>query len=85
MERKVRAYLDLAFSGRYQRALQRRFFRTLIIVDSLKQLSSLSRAIARLSDKVIGLGVLGQLSLEGPLTSIWRRPGASASESLTGS
>ena len=67
MERKVRAYLDLAFSGRYQRALQRRFFRTLIIVDSLKQLSSLSRAIARLSDKVIGLGVLGQLSLEGPL------------------
>jgi predicted transcriptional regulator len=84
IEQKVRAYLDLAFSGRFQRTFQRKFFRTLFITDSSKRLSSLSGAVAGLTTKVIRLAPLEAVSAHGPLAAIWRRPGESSLESLTG-
>jgi hypothetical protein len=85
IERKVRAYLDLAHSGRFERTFTRRFFRVFVVTDSVGRLATLAQSIARITDRIIRLTTLQELSHHGPLTSIWRRPGASAAESLTGS
>lgn len=85
IERKVRAYLDLARSGRFERTFKRRFFRLCLVTDSAGRLATVSKATARITDRMMRLTTLPELSHHGPLMSIWRRPGASASESLTGS
>lgn len=85
IERKVRAYLDLAHSGRFEHTFKRRFFRVLIVTDSAGRLAHLALSTARITDRVMRFTTLRELSQHGPLMSIWRRPGASAAESLTGS
>jgi hypothetical protein len=85
IERKVRAYLDLAQSGRFERTFKRRFFRLCLVTDSARRLATIAEATARITDRVVRLTTLQELSRHGPLMSIWRRPGASASESLTAS
>ena len=85
LERKVRAYLDLAHSGRFERTFRRRFFRVLVVTDAAGRLATLAQTTARITDRIVRLTTLRELSHHGPLMSIWRRPGASASESLTGS
>src|SRR5207253_10847618 len=44
VERKVRAYLAVAQSGRFERTFGRTFFRTLMIADSCGRLEMLSNA-----------------------------------------
>ena len=85
IERKVRAYLDLAQSGRFERTFRRRFFRVFVVTDSDGRLTTLAQTTARITDRIMRLTTLQELTHHGPLTSIWRRPGARASESLTGS
>ena len=85
IERKVRAYLDLAHSGRFERTFKRRFFRVLVVTDSAGRLTTLLQTAARLTDRIMRLTTLPELSHHGALASIWRRPGARVSESLTGS
>lgn len=85
IEQKANAYLKLAFSGTFERIFKRRFFRTLIVTDSSGRLDSLSASIARLTSKIFRLTVLQPLVHQGPLASIWRRPGATTFESLTDS
>jgi hypothetical protein len=85
IERKVRAYLDLAQSGRFERTFKRRFFRLCVVTDSAGRLATISETTTRITDRLMRLTTLPELSHHGPLMSIWRRPGASASESLTGS
>jgi hypothetical protein len=85
IERKVRAYLDLAHSGRFERTFARRFFRVFVVTDSAGRLDTLSQTTARLTDRIMRLTTLQELSHHGPLMSIWRRPGGTVSESLTGS
>jgi len=85
IERKVRAYLDLAQSGRFGRTFSRRFFRVFVVTDSAGRLATISETTARITDRIVRLTTLQELLRHGALTSIWRRPGASTSESLTGS
>jgi hypothetical protein len=85
IERKVRAYLDLAQSGRFERTFKRRFFRVCLVTDSAGRLATISQIARHITDRIMRLTTLPELSRHGPLMSIWRRPGASASESLTGS
>jgi|SRR5579862_9626651 len=82
-ERKAKAYTDLAFSGKFERILKRRFFRVFVITDSAKRLTTLSTAIARTTNRIFWLTTLTELSTLGPLASIWRKPGAGDSQSLT--
>jgi hypothetical protein len=82
VERKVRAYVALARSGRFEQLFGRRFFRVLVITDTTGRLTTLSTAAARLTDKVLRFTTLPTLIDQGPLQSIWRRPGATRSESL---
>lgn len=85
LERKVKAYLDLAHSGRFERSFKRRFFRVLLVSDTAGRVLSVSRTVARITERIIRLTTLTELAGKGPLGSIWRRPGASDFESLTSS
>jgi hypothetical protein len=84
-ERKVRAYLALAQSGRFPRTFNRQFFRVYVVTDTAGRLTTLGKTTSQITDRIVRLTTLPELSHHGPLTSIWRRPGASAFESLTGS
>lgn len=82
-ERKVRTYLELAYSGQFEKAFRRRYFRVFVITDSPRRLQSLSDAIATVTDRVFWFTTLRELNSKGPLASIWRRPGGTNSSSLT--
>jgi hypothetical protein len=84
-EHKVRRYLEIARSGRFHQVFGRKFFRVCVIADSPGRSSSLSTAIARQTDKIFRFTTLSQLIHQGPLASIWWRPGTQTLESLTGS
>lgn len=83
IERKVRAYKEFAFSGGFTRAYGRRYFRLLFVADSTGRLSTLSRTARRVTDRIVRLTTLTELTNDGPLASIWRRPGETSLESLT--
>jgi hypothetical protein len=80
VERKAKAYVDLAYSGRFEREFRRRFFRTLFIAETPGRAATLSAAVSRITDRVVRLTTLPQLSEHGPLAVIWRRPGSSHSK-----
>jgi len=84
-ERKVRVYIELARSGRLHQIFGRKFFRVLVVTDALGRLKTLSTATARQTDKIFRFTTLSQLVHQGPLASIWWRPGEQSFESLTGS
>jgi hypothetical protein len=83
IERKAQAYADLAFSGKFERLLKRRFFRVFVVTDSANRLTNLSVAIGRTTTKIFWLTTLDELSRLGPLASIWRRPGTRDVHALT--
>ncbi|HLG56864.1 MAG TPA: replication-relaxation family protein [Vicinamibacterales bacterium] len=83
LERKVRSYLELAFSGRFERTFGRRFFRALLITDSVGRVATMTDAVAHVTDRVVRLTTRAQIVDHGPLAVIWRRPGQSSLESLT--
>lgn len=85
VERKVRAYVDLARSGRFERTFGRRFFRLLLVTDSPGRLTTLSRAVLHITDRIVRITTLSKLSEKGPNAAIWLRPGAQVQESLTNS
>ena len=81
--RKIRSYVELARSGRFERLFHRRYFRVLMITDTMGRLTTLSKAAAGITDKVLRFSTLPTLIREGPLQAIWRRPGLTTCESLT--
>ena len=83
IERKVRAYLDLAYSGRFERTFTRRFFRLAFVLESPRRLNTVSATVARVTDRIVRLALLSELIEKGPLGSIWRRPGKELPESLS--
>ena len=85
VERKVQTYVELARSSRFQQVFGRTFFRVLVVTDSANRLRTLSTATARHTDKIFRFTTLSDLIRQGPLASIWWRPNAQDSESLTGS
>jgi hypothetical protein len=82
-ERKIRAYVDLATSGKFERTFARRFFRTIVITDSPGRLTSLSQTTSTITDRIFRFTTLAELVRDGPFVSIWRRPGGQLLESLT--
>ena len=67
---KVQRYVDLAFSGRFERAFRRRFFRVLVVTDSDGRLRTLSQAIARTTDRIFWLVSKADLLGHGPLAHV---------------
>lgn len=82
IEKKARGYIDLAYSGQFTRLFNRQYFRVLMVTDSVGRLEAVSRAVARLTDRIFRFTLLSELQHEGPLASIWRRPGLRTLESL---
>ena len=71
---KTRAYLDLAFSGRYEAIFKRRYFRVLVVTPSDRRLNSLGREIAKQTTQIFWLTTFNDLLERGPLAGVWRRP-----------
>jgi hypothetical protein len=70
---KVRLYLQLASSGRHRAALNRHYFRVLVICPSRSRLANLRRATAQLTDRLFWFSDLSHLQVEGPFARIWLR------------
>jgi hypothetical protein len=85
IEKKVRAYVELAHSGQFERSFGRRFFRVLAIADTPGRLQTLSDATARVTHEIVRLTTRATLIEQGPLAPIWRRPADRTLESLTSS
>jgi hypothetical protein len=83
IERKASAYVDLALSGRFERTFRRRYFRALFIADEPGRLSTLSQAIASVTDRVVRLTRLPTLTASGVTAPIWQRPGSTDFQTLT--
>jgi hypothetical protein len=80
---KVSAYLTLAFSGKFARIFDRRFFRVLVVAPDVRRVEFLRRVIARNTNKIFWLTSASELRRAGPLAQIWRRPASDALHSLT--
>jgi len=85
IQHKVRAYAQLAFTGTFEQRFGRKYFRLLLVTDTPGRLATLSKASAAVTDKVVRLTTLHDLTTRGPQQSIWIRPGVPVPESLTGS
>lgn len=85
IQHKIRAYAQLAFTGTFEQRFGRKYFRLLLITDTLGRLHTLSTAAAAVTDKVVRLTTLNDVITLGPQQSIWRRPGATDLQTLTGS
>ncbi len=85
IQQKIRQYAQLAFTGAFENRFGRKYFRLLLITDTPGRLGTLSKAAAAVTDKVVRLTTLSELITLGPQQSIWRRPGVTDSQPLTGS
>jgi Replication-relaxation len=85
LEQKARHYLDLAYGGKFTKTFNRTYFRVLVVTDTAGRLSNISQTVARLTDRIFRFALLAELQRQGPLASIWRRPGTTTCESLTDS
>lgn len=80
---KVRAFVELAFSGLYQRAFHQQFFRTLAVVNSNERRQAIARRINLQTQQIFWLTTVEAIRREGPMASIWYRADGSSQHSLT--
>jgi len=80
---KVRAYVHLTTTDRYQRAFGRTFFRVLVVAPSATRIEHLRKATATITDRIFWFTPTERLTVEGPLAHIWLRPTGSERHSLT--
>ena len=83
IEAKARAYAALAFSGTFQQKFGRKYFRALFVTDTTRRLQTMSRAVARVTNRVVHLSTLEPVTTSGPFAAIWTRPGDQVPQSLT--
>jgi hypothetical protein len=82
-DEKVRSYLELAFSGKYERLFKRRFFRTLVVAPDAARVESLRASIGARTDKIFWLAAAPELLEKGPMLTDWARPRSTRRHSLT--
>ena len=82
-DEKVRSYLDLAFSGNYERLFRKRFFRTLVVTRDASRMDSLRASIGSRTDKIFWLAPAPELLEKGPMLAEWARPRSTRRHSLT--
>jgi hypothetical protein len=72
---KVKAYLEFASSGSYQKVFGVKYFRVLVILPSVERMTNLKRAVERLTDKIFWFTTLDKLKEQGGFGPIWLRAG----------
>lgn len=72
-QQKTDAYLQLAFSGRFQTLFSRRFFRVLVLAPSLGRLNNLQREVQKHTTEIFWFSRSAEFLAEGPLGMVWRR------------
>jgi Replication-relaxation len=80
---KTQGYLELAFSGLYERRFGRRFFRVLVVAPTAERVAVLASEIRPLTDRIFWLTPLSDLLASGPFSPIWWRPNGDDRHSLT--
>jgi hypothetical protein len=79
---KVRNYLDLAFTGNFEREFKQSRFRVLVVADSLRRLDSIRHAVLPLTDKIFWFTTFDSIRRDGVFAPIWTRPKGEARQSL---
>jgi hypothetical protein len=79
---KVRNYLDLAFTGNFERDFKQSRFRVLVVADSLRRLDSIRQAVLPLTDKILWFTTFESIRRDGAFAPIWTRPKGQARQSL---
>jgi DNA-binding PadR family transcriptional regulator len=80
---KTKGYLQLAFSGQFERLFGRRFFRVFVVTTSERRLRNLRTTIAKQTDRVFWFTTREQLGNLGPFALIWSRPKDATLQSLS--
>src|SRR5262249_50601631 len=75
-EGKVRRYLSLASSGKFERPFGERRFRVLVAAHSLKRLLSIRQTVAGSTHKIFWFATLDEIKRDGLFAEIWLRPKA---------
>jgi Replication-relaxation len=79
---KVRNYLDLAFTGNFEREFKQSRFRVLVVADSLRRLDSIRQVVLPLTDKIFWFATFESIHRDGAFAAIWTRPKGEARQPL---
>jgi hypothetical protein len=79
---KVRNYLDLAFTGNFEREFKQSRFRVLVVADSQRRLDSIRQAVLSLTDKIFWFTTFDSIRGDGIFAPIWTRPKSEARQPL---
>jgi hypothetical protein len=79
---KVRNYLDLAFTGNFEREFKQSRFRVLVVADSQRRLDSIRQAVLPLTDKIFWFTTFESIRRDGAFAPIWTRPKGEVRQSL---
>ncbi len=71
---KVRRYLELAVSGAFERNFHEHRFRVLVIVNSLRRLHSIRRAVAPITPKMLWFATFSEAHGPSFFRTCWFRP-----------
>jgi hypothetical protein len=72
LQEKARAYVDLAFSGRFEATFAHPFFRVLVTTPTQARMNAVASAVGRVTDRMFRVAVHQRLCTEGPFACIWR-------------
>jgi len=78
---KVRNYLQLALSAKYQQQFQQERFRVLVVANSERRLHSIRKAVAEITNKIFWFATLASVR-ENLFAPVWYRPAETQSTSL---
>ena len=73
-EEKVRNYLDLAVSGKFEQEFRQSRFRVLVVAQSRRRLDSIREVVVRVTQKIFWFATLDAIRREGCFAPIWLRP-----------
>ncbi len=79
---KVRNYLDMAFTGNFEREFRQSRFRVLVVTDSLRRLDAIREVVLSATDKIFWFATLEAIRRDGIFAPIWRRPMGEAPQPL---
>lgn len=82
-EQKIRAYLQLAISGEFERLFTRKQFRVLVVAPTRNRVERIRAVAAKLTDKIFWFSSFEVINCDGFWSSVWLRPKGDQVHSLS--
>jgi hypothetical protein len=79
---KVRAYIQLAVGGEFERLFQHRQFRVLVVASSERRMKNIRSVVSTATDKMFWLTTFDFINREGFWSAVWLRPRVEQFQSL---